>query len=134
MAELESAVTVAQFSLLEGLGLVHLHAVERTHLVSVRVSLSAPGSSVPQLAVGRVARSQFVALERSDLQHLRVVEVHGEVTLTPVVAGDAARIVEGGAEACGAAVCRVQVSCGAVHRLSAEATGSGVQLTVSVWD
>lgn len=126
MAELESAITVAHFSLVEGLGLVELHAVKRTHLVSVRVYLSAPGSPVPELTVGRVARSQFVALERSDLQHLRVVEVHGGVTLTPVVAGDAARIVEGGAETCGAVVSRVQVGCGAVHRLSSEATGNGM--------
>lgn len=46
---------------MEGLGLVEALAVERAHHVGVCVALSAPESTVPVLAVARVARSQFFA-------------------------------------------------------------------------
>lgn len=70
---------------MEGLGLVELETVQTSDLVSVSVLLSSPEGAVPVLAVRAIARGKFVALQISNFQHLRVIELHGIITGSPVV-------------------------------------------------
>lgn len=51
---LQSAIVVAQFNLVEGLGLVEFQTVQSAHLVRVSVFLGGPGRAVPVLAAGGV--------------------------------------------------------------------------------
>lgn len=56
---LESASVVAKLSLVEGLRLVHRISVRGTHLIGVRVLLSAPAGTVPMLSVQGVTTGEF---------------------------------------------------------------------------
>lgn len=134
LGELETAVVVAQLRLLEGLGLVELHPVKGAHLVSVRVLLSAPGRAVPVLSVGRIAGGQLVRLQRSDLQHIRLLEADISVTGAPVVAGLALGSVVAGSEGGRVVVDWVHVRASAHLGLSAETARSGVQFLVRFGD
>jgi len=58
----EATVVVAQLRLVEGLGLVKLHAVQGSDLISVSVSLSAPQSTIPVLAIACIARRELARL------------------------------------------------------------------------
>lgn len=130
----QTAVVVAKRMLLEGLGLVKLHAVERAHLVGVRVLLCAPVSAVPVLSVCRVAAGQLVTLERSHLQHFGFLKVNRSVAGAPVGAELGARVVVRSAESRGPVVNWVAACGGTDLGFCAEATGSCVQLSVLARD
>lgn len=72
---------------MEGLGLIELLTVQSANHVSVSVLFSSPERSVPQLAICRVPRSQFVALKRRNPESLGVVELNTSVAIPPVVLG-----------------------------------------------
>ena len=134
LGQSQSTVAVAKFSLVEGLGLHKLHAVERALLVSVRVLLSAPEGAVPQLPVGRVTASQFVALEGLNLQQRRVVKHNRGVALAPIVLEAAAWREVAGAGGRGPVVAGVHVGSCANAGFCAESSRSGVQLGLSAGD
>ena len=130
----QTAVIVAKRVLLEGFGLVKFHAVERAHLVGVRVLLCAPVSAVPELSVCRVAAGQLVALERSHLQHLGLLKVNRSVAGAPVGAELRPRVVVRSAESGLSVVDRVAACGGTDLGFRAEATGRCVQLSILARD
>lgn len=127
---LQAAVIVAQFNFVERLGLVHLEAVQGAHLVGMRIGFRGPGSAVPKLTAGGVARHKFVA-GVSNLEFLVLVKFKLGAAVAPVraVMSDEGAL-EAGAEGGRAVVQRLVV--GSRSQLSAGAVTArvGVQLTI----
>jgi len=67
----------------EGLWLVKLQAVQGASLICVGVALSRPAGAVPELAVSRVARCQFVT-GCLHLQFIMSIELLVGAAFTPV--------------------------------------------------
>lgn len=149
---MEATVVVAELGLVEGLGLVELHAVQGSDLVSVSVSLSAPEGTIPVLTVACIAGREFTRLlifctvvgaspvltvgwkEVSDLassqflhlQHFSVLKLNTGVTGAPVVLSLGCGGEVTGTESSGSVISWMTVRSTSNLGLSAKATGGSV--------
>ena len=117
---------------MERLRLVEAQAVERAHLVSVRVLLRGPGSAIPVLTVARVSRGKLVRSHLLELQLARVVKLNRGVAAAPVRAVQGGGGEVGGAEGSSIVVNGLVVRGGPELGLGAVTTGVGVELLVDL--
>ena len=119
---------------MERLGLVKLQTVESANLIGVSVFLCSPESTVPVLTASRVTRCKFVALQFLHLQNSGVVEANTVITGSPVVSGKSGGAEVTGSECCCVVIKRLVVTSGSHLSLGTEPSGSGMELSVSLWD